>query len=67
MSDIIRVFKLRSIRWAWNVARMRIRNICKLSIGKLESKILLGLHICRCEDNIKMDNLIQNDSVRVKG
>jgi hypothetical protein len=54
--SIIRIMKLRRIRWAGHVARMgEKRNVYRLLVGKPEGKRPLGRSRCRWEDNIKMD------------
>ena len=48
--------KLRGMRWAGNVVRMREkRGIYRILVGKPEGKRLLGRPRHRWEDNIKMD------------
>jgi hypothetical protein len=54
--SIIRIIKLRRMRWAGNVARMEEkRNACRLLVGKPEGKRPLGRPRCRWVDNIRMD------------
>jgi hypothetical protein len=56
--SIIRIIKLRRIRWAGHVARMgEKRNVYRLLVGKPEGKRSLGRPRCRWIDNIKMDLL----------
>jgi hypothetical protein len=56
--SIIRIIKLRRMRWAGHVARMgEKRNMCRLLIGKPEEKRPLGRPRRRWMDNIKMDIL----------
>jgi hypothetical protein len=41
--SIIRMIKLRRVRWAWHVARMgENRNVYRILVGKPEEKRLLG-------------------------
>jgi hypothetical protein len=40
--SIIRMIKSRKMRWAWHVARMGMRNIHKIFVGKSEGKRPLG-------------------------
>jgi hypothetical protein len=55
-SSIIKMIKSRRIRWAGPVARMRPkRNACRILVGNLEGKRLLGRLMCRWVDNIKID------------
>jgi hypothetical protein len=54
--NIIRVIKLRKMRWAGHVARVGERRaMYRVFVGKPEGKIPLGKPRCRLEDNIKMD------------
>ena len=54
--NIFRVIKLRSMRWAGHVARMRERSgVYRVMVGKPEGKTPLGSSRRRWEDNIKMD------------
>jgi hypothetical protein len=56
--SIIRIIKLRRMRWAGHVARMgEKRNVYRLLVGKPEGKIQLGRPRSRWIDNIKMDVL----------
>jgi hypothetical protein len=56
--SIIRIIKLRRIRWVGHVARMgEKRNVYKLLVGKPEGKRPLGRPRRRWMDNIKMDLL----------
>jgi hypothetical protein len=53
----VRVVKLRRMRWAGHVARMReVRGVCRVLVGKPEGKRILGRPMRRWEDNIKMDH-----------
>jgi hypothetical protein len=57
-SSIIRMIKLRRMRWAGHVARMRAKmNAYRILVGKPEAKRPLGQpqHTSRWVDNIKMD------------
>jgi hypothetical protein len=49
--NIIQVIKLRSMRWAGYVARMREMNAYNILVGKLEGKRPLGRSRRRWEDN----------------
>jgi hypothetical protein len=52
--NIIRVIKLRRMKWAGHAACMgEVRNACSCLIGKPERK--RPLVRCRWEDNIRMD------------
>jgi hypothetical protein len=54
--NIVRVIKSRRMKWVGHVARMgEGRGVCRILVGKPESKILLGRPRHRWEDNIKMD------------
>jgi hypothetical protein len=54
--SIIRIIKLRRMRWAGHVTRMgEKRNVYRLLVGKPEGKRPLGRPRCRWMDNIKMD------------
>ena len=54
--NIIRVIKLRRMRWAEHVARMgERRDVYRNLVGKPEGKRLLGRPRHRWEDNINMD------------
>jgi hypothetical protein len=54
--NIVRVIKLRRMRWAGHVARIgERRGIYRVLVGKPESKKPLGRPRHRWEDNIKMD------------
>jgi hypothetical protein len=54
--SVIRIMKLRRMRWAVHVARMREkRNTCRLLVGKPEGRRPLGSPRCRWWDNIRMD------------
>jgi hypothetical protein len=56
--SIIRIIKLRRIRWAGHVARMgEMRNVYRLLVGKPERKRPLGRPRRRWMDNIKMELL----------
>jgi hypothetical protein len=54
--NIVRVIKSRRIRWAGHVALVgNGRGVYRISVGRPESKRLLGRPKRRWEDNIKMD------------
>jgi hypothetical protein len=54
--SIIRVFKLRRMRWAGHVERMgEKRNACRILVGKPEGKRPLGRPRRKWMDNSKMD------------
>jgi hypothetical protein len=54
--SIIRIIKLRRMRWVGHVARMgQKRNVYRLLVGKPEGKRPLGRPRRRWMDNIKMD------------
>ena len=54
--NIVRVIKLRRMRWAGHVARMgERRGVYRVLVGKPEGKRPLGRPRRRWEDNIKMD------------
>jgi hypothetical protein len=54
--SIITIIKLRKMRWAGHVARMREkRNACRLFVGKPEGKRPLGRPRRRWVDNIRME------------
>jgi hypothetical protein len=54
--NIVRVIKLRRMRWAGHVARMgEGRGVYRVLVGRPEGKKSLGTPRCRWEDNIKMD------------
>jgi hypothetical protein len=54
--SIIRITKLRRMRWAGHVARTgEKRNVYRLSVGKPEGRRPLGRPRRRWVDNIKMD------------
>jgi hypothetical protein len=56
--SIIRITKLRRMRWAGHVAQMgKKRNVYRLLVGKPEGKRPLGRPRCRWKVNIKMDLL----------
>jgi len=53
--NIIRVSKLRRVRWAVHVSRIRdMWNACNILIGKPEGKRPRWKPGCRWEDNIRM-------------
>jgi hypothetical protein len=53
---ILRVIKLKRMRWAGHVANMeQMRNAYIILGGKPEGKRPLGTCTCRWEDNIRMD------------
>jgi hypothetical protein len=55
-SNIVRVIKLRRIRWVGHVARMgEERGVYRVLIGRSERKRPLGRPRHRWENNIKMD------------
>ena len=54
--NIVRVIKLRRMRWVGNIARMEERRgVYRVLVGKPEGKRPLGRHRLRWEDDIKMD------------
>ena len=54
--NIVRVIKLRRMRWAGHVARMgEEREVYKVLVGKRVGKRPLGRPRCRWVDNIRMD------------
>jgi len=54
--NIVRVIKLRRMRWAWHVARMgKVRGVYSVLVEKPEGRRPLGRPRRRWEDNIKMD------------
>ena len=54
--NIVRMIKLRRMRWAGHVVRMgEWRSVYRVLVGKPEGKRPLGRPIRRWEDNIKMD------------
>jgi len=54
--NIVRVIKLRRMRWAGHVARMGDeRGVYRVLVGKLEGKRSLGRRRRRWVDNIRMD------------
>jgi len=56
LPNIVRVVKLRRMRWAGHVARMgEDRGVQRVLVGKSEEKRPLGRPRRRWEDNIKMD------------
>ena len=56
LPNIVRVVKLRRMRWAGHVARMgEGRGVHRVLVGKPEGKRPLGRPRRRWEDNIKMD------------
>jgi hypothetical protein len=56
LPNIVRVVKLRRIRWAEHVARMgENRAVHRVLVGKREEKRPLRRPRRRCEDNIKME------------
>jgi hypothetical protein len=55
-SNIVRVIKLRRMRWAGHVARMgEGRGVYRVLVGRPEGEMPLGRPKRRWEDNIKMD------------
>jgi hypothetical protein len=56
LPSIIRIIKLRRMRWTGHVVRMgEKRNAYRLLVGKPEKKRPLGRPRCRWVDNIRMD------------
>ena len=56
LPNIVRVVKLRRMRWAGHVARMgEGKGVYRVLVGKPEEKRPLGRPRRRWEDNIKMD------------
>ena len=56
LPSIVRVVKLRRVRWVGHVARMgEDRGVHRVLVGKPERKRPLGRPRRRWEDNIKMD------------
>jgi hypothetical protein len=56
LPSILRIMKLRRMRWAGHVARMgEKRNLYRLLVGKPEGKRPLGRPRRRWVDNIRMD------------
>jgi hypothetical protein len=54
--SIIRIIKVRRMRWAGHVTRMaEKRNAYRLLVGKPEGRRPLGRPRCRWLDNIRMD------------
>ena len=54
--NIVRVIKLRRMRWAGHVARMgEEQGVYRVLVGKPEGRQLLGRPRRRCVDNIRMD------------
>ena len=49
------VIKLRTVRWAGNVARMGERSAHRIFVGRREERRLLGRTRSRWEDSVKMD------------
>ena len=54
-SNIVRVIKSRTLRWAGHVARIESRSAFKIVIGKPTGKRFLGRPRRRWEDNIRMN------------
>jgi hypothetical protein len=53
-SDIVRMIKLRRMRWAVHVARMgSMKNTCKILLGKPEGNRLLERPKCRWKTILK--------------
>jgi hypothetical protein len=53
--NIIRVIKLRRMRWSEHVVHMgQVRNACRILVGKPEGKRPRGRTRCGRKDNIKM-------------
>jgi hypothetical protein len=62
--SIIRIIKLRRMKWAGHVAQMaEKRNVYRLLVGKPEGKRPLGRPRCGWIDDIKMDLLEKGLSV----
>jgi hypothetical protein len=60
--NIVRVIKLRRMRWARHVACMgEGRGVYRVLIGRLKGKRLVGRPRCRWEDNIELDLRIGTD------
>jgi len=56
LPNIVRVVKLRRMRWAGHVARMgEGRGVHRILVGKPEGRRPVGSPRCRWEDNIKRD------------
>ena len=55
LPNIVRVVKSRRMRWVGHVARMGVKGVYRVLVGKPEGKIPLGRPRRRWEDNIKMD------------
>jgi hypothetical protein len=56
LPNIVRVVKLRRMRWAGHVERMgEVRGVHRVLVGKPEGKRPLGRPRRRREDNIKID------------
>ena len=54
--NIVRVIKLRRMRWAWHVARVgEETGAYRVLVGKPEGKRSLGRHTRRWVDNIRLD------------
>ena len=54
--NIVRVIKLRRMRWAGHVACKEVEErLYRVLVGKRKGKRPLGRPRCRWEDNIKMD------------
>jgi hypothetical protein len=54
--SIVRVIKVRRMRWAGHVARIgEVRGLYNILVGRPEGRRPLGRHRRRWEDNIKMD------------
>ena len=54
--NIVRVIKLRRMRWAWHAARMgEERGVYRVLVGKPEGRRPLGRPRRRWVDNIRMD------------
>jgi hypothetical protein len=55
-TNIIKMIKSRTIRWAGHVATMgKVRNAHKLFVGKPEGKKLLLIRRRKSDDNIEID------------
>lgn len=54
--DVITMTKSTRMRWVGHIGRMeKMRNACKILVGRCEEKRGLGWLGRKCEDNIKMD------------
>jgi hypothetical protein len=53
--NIIRMFKSRTMRWAWHVPHIGKRNAHRVLVGKPKGKRLVGSLRRKWEDNSEMD------------